>query len=86
MNFDDDTIRLNEETDIALLIDELLNEIQTLKKEIVRLRYEVNRRSGDEEVPYPIPEGDLPGIGIAYFDNPTMRLYEDFFGMYIPEY
>jgi hypothetical protein len=86
MNFDTDTIASAEERDILLLIDDLLDEIQTLKKKIVRLRYETNKLSRNGEMPYPAPEGDLPGIGVAYLDNPVMRSYENFFGTYIPEY
>jgi len=84
--YDIETEEATNELQAYLLINELLSQIQILKKEIVDLRKEVNSHiSAGTLLPYPFPVSDLPG-SCAYCDMPAMKRYEQFFGEYIPEY
>lgn len=84
--YDTETEETTDEMQAYLLVNELLSQIQALKKEIVDLRVEVNSYiPAGMLTPYPFPVGDLPG-SCAYCDMPAMKRYEQFFGEYIPEY
>ncbi len=76
----------NEDLEPYFLVEELLSQIQRLAKEVVRLREEVNSYSpGGSDVPYSIPVSGIP-YSLHYDDFPAMRVYEEIFGVYIPEY
>ena len=84
--YDTETEAAADELQAYLLINELLAQIQTLKKEIVGLRMEVNSHIPIGTLAaYPFPISDLLG-SCVYCDTPAMKRYEQFFGEYIPEY
>jgi len=84
--YDSEAEEVLEELKVYLLVNELLSQIQMLKKEIVYLRKEMNSHtSAGAREPYPSPVSDLPG-SCAYCDMPAMKRYEQLFGEYIPEY
>ena len=75
-----------EEQEYYLLIQELLQEVQVLKKDIVNMRMQVNELWAGDNPPFPEPASDLPGQGLGFMNYSIMRGYEDIFGPYIPEY
>jgi hypothetical protein len=76
-----------EEFDTYLLVGELLSQIQSLCKEIVVLREQLNflLPHGERRRPYPFPGCDMP-YSMKYYSMPAMRKYEELFGTYEPYY
>jgi hypothetical protein len=86
--YDDNEVCFTCNAETLLFIKDLLDDIQMLRKEVVRLRVLANALSigKDEPCPYPFPRDGLPGMGSRVVDHPMMRRYDEFFGKYYPKY